>query len=110
MTLALTDLCHAKDNSAKLKGRGVAMCLFACQGHGSDLTRRVAHWPSMCPRGHVCVCLYVRGVCRDRDHIVPLLLLDILKGRKGRGGGEGGDMPGNVEMRSSGSDLYCHKL
>lgn len=37
---------------------------------------------SMCPQGHVCVSLCVWDVCRNRDHIVPLLLLDILRGRK----------------------------
>lgn len=64
------------------------MCLFACQGHGGDVRGRVAHWPSMCPLGHVCVCLYVWDVCGDRDHIVLLLLLDILRGRKEWEGGE----------------------
>lgn len=65
------------------------MCLFICQGHGDDVTGRVAHWPSMCPLGHVCVCLYVWDVCRGRDHIVLLLLLDILRGRKEWEGGGG---------------------
>lgn len=65
------------------------MCLFICQGHGDDVTGRVAHWPSMCPLGHVCVRLYVWDVCRGRDHIVLLLLLDILRGRKEWEGGGG---------------------
>ncbi len=57
-------------------------------GSRDDVTGRVAHWPSMCPLG-TCMCvLYVGDVCRDRDHIVLLLLLDILRGRKEWEGGE----------------------
>lgn len=86
------------------------MCLFICQGHGDDVTGRVAHWPSMCPLGHVCVRLYVWDVCRDRDHIVFLLLLDILRGRKEWEGGErkrGGGL-GLVGLLSLGSDAPKH--
>lgn len=44
--------------------------------------RGVSEWLSLCLWDMYVGVMFVWDVCYDRDHIVPLLLLDILRGRK----------------------------